>query len=337
MDQHAVPQNVTSYQFRLVGDMTLKQFLELAGGLALAYIFFASNLLFFIKWPLVILSVLLGVALAFFPVEERPLDQWIINFLKSIYAPTRFVWKKSSTPPAIFTHTSKQIAEEKTTIEKAQKTKAPVHEQFVQEVEMDESEKARMNQISSLIDQTPPTSQQAQGTIRFQPTKPSAAVRKLASPTSPAGSVVFDSTKQRPVLIKQSPQTTDHLKTQEPASPQGDITEKPTATRETIGNLQEAQTIKTQMPLTPTSPNIVVGMVTTQDGKLIEGVIVEILDEKGIPQRAVKTNQLGQFFTATPLSSGTYIVKAEKEGINIAPQKIKISGDVFPPIHLQAS
>ena len=41
MQQHPVPQNVTQYQFRLVGDMTLKQFLELAGGMLLAYLIYA--------------------------------------------------------------------------------------------------------------------------------------------------------------------------------------------------------------------------------------------------------------------------------------------------------
>ena len=96
MQQHPIPQNVTQYQFRLVGDMTLKQFLELAGGMVLAYLFFASNLIFIVKWPLVILSLLFGAGLAFFPIEDRPLDQWITNFIKAIYQPTRFTWQKTN-------------------------------------------------------------------------------------------------------------------------------------------------------------------------------------------------------------------------------------------------
>ena len=35
METHPVPQNISSYEFRLVGDMTLKQFLYLAGGILL--------------------------------------------------------------------------------------------------------------------------------------------------------------------------------------------------------------------------------------------------------------------------------------------------------------
>ena len=74
MQQHPVPQNVTQYQFRLVGDMTLKQFLELAGGMLLAYLIYASNLFIVFKLPLALLGLFLGIALAFFPIEDRPLD-----------------------------------------------------------------------------------------------------------------------------------------------------------------------------------------------------------------------------------------------------------------------
>ena len=97
MEQHPVPQDITGFKFKLVGDMTLKQFGELAAGAILAYIFYASNWHPFLKWPLVILFGSLGVALAFLPIEERPLDLWIINFLKAIYRPTIFVWKKNPT------------------------------------------------------------------------------------------------------------------------------------------------------------------------------------------------------------------------------------------------
>lgn len=96
MEQHAVPQDITGFKFKLVGDMTLKQFGELAGGAILAYLFYASNWHPFLKWPFVILFGLLGVALAFVPIEERPLDLWIINFFRAIYRPTLYVWKKTA-------------------------------------------------------------------------------------------------------------------------------------------------------------------------------------------------------------------------------------------------
>ena len=94
MEQHAVPQDIAGFKFKLVGDMTLKQFGELAGGAVLAYLFYSSGWPFFIRWPLIIGAGSFGFALAFLPIEERPLDVWIVNFLKAIYQPTLYVWRK---------------------------------------------------------------------------------------------------------------------------------------------------------------------------------------------------------------------------------------------------
>lgn len=102
METHAVPQDITGFKFKLVGDMTVKQFGELAGGAIVAYIFFASNLHPFIKFPIAGFFALFGVALAFLPVEERPLDVWLINFFKAIYRPTYYVWRRQgSLPPPV--------------------------------------------------------------------------------------------------------------------------------------------------------------------------------------------------------------------------------------------
>jgi hypothetical protein len=95
MEQHPVPQQISSYRFKLVGDMTLKQFLEVASGVGVAIILYGLGLPGLIKWPLIIISVCIGGALAFIPFEERPLEQWIFAFFRSIYSPTLFYWKKS--------------------------------------------------------------------------------------------------------------------------------------------------------------------------------------------------------------------------------------------------
>src|SRR5258708_6741719 len=94
MEQHPVPQNISSYQFHLVGDMTLKQFLELAGGVVVGIIIYATGLPAIIKWPLILFSAGLGAALAFVPLEERPLEKWIFAFIRSVYSPTLFHWEK---------------------------------------------------------------------------------------------------------------------------------------------------------------------------------------------------------------------------------------------------
>ncbi len=95
MEQHPVPQNVTTFQFRLIGDMTIKQFGYLAGGAVGAYICYKLPLPFFFTWPLAVSLVLLGIGLAFVPIEERPMDVWLLSFIKSIYSPTQYLWQKT--------------------------------------------------------------------------------------------------------------------------------------------------------------------------------------------------------------------------------------------------
>ncbi len=99
MEQHPVPQNVTTFQFRLIGDMTIKQFGYLCAGAILAFIAYKLPLPFIITWPLTGAFAFLGVGFAFIPIEERPMDVWVFSFFKSIYSPTQYIWSHESTTP----------------------------------------------------------------------------------------------------------------------------------------------------------------------------------------------------------------------------------------------
>jgi len=103
MEQHPVPQNITGFQFKLIGDMTIRQFLYLAGGILTGYVFLQFGVPTLIKWTLAFIAGVSGFSFAFVPIEERPLDRWFSSFLKSVYSPTIFFWKKKATPPAILT------------------------------------------------------------------------------------------------------------------------------------------------------------------------------------------------------------------------------------------
>lgn len=91
MEPHPIPQNVTTFEFHLVGDMTLKQFGYLGAGLGIAYLLYAT--MFFpipvLAIPLILISVLLGVAFAFIPIYDRPFDHWVGAFFKAVYSPTK--------------------------------------------------------------------------------------------------------------------------------------------------------------------------------------------------------------------------------------------------------
>lgn len=94
MDGHPIPQDVTGFQFKLIGSMTVKQFAYLAAGSIMAWIFLSLPLFALIKFPLVILFFLLGFLLAFVPLEGRPLDAIFAYFLKALFAPNQYIYQK---------------------------------------------------------------------------------------------------------------------------------------------------------------------------------------------------------------------------------------------------
>lgn len=102
MRQHPIPQDITNYKFHLIGNMTLKQFAELAVATVICFIIYKTNLIGIIKWPLIFFTAGLGVMIAFVPIEERPMDHWIKTFFQNIYKPTKFFWKKANKIPDFF-------------------------------------------------------------------------------------------------------------------------------------------------------------------------------------------------------------------------------------------
>lgn len=94
MENHPIPQDITGFQFKLIGDMTVKQFAYIAVGVFFGWLFFVSPLHDFIKIPLAISFIAFGVALAFIPVQGRPLDTMIANFFKAVFSPTQYIYQK---------------------------------------------------------------------------------------------------------------------------------------------------------------------------------------------------------------------------------------------------
>ncbi|MFC1727205.1 carboxypeptidase-like regulatory domain-containing protein, partial [Patescibacteria group bacterium] len=89
-------------------------------------------------------------------------------------------------------------------------------------------------------------------------------------------------------------------------------------------------------PQTPQTPNLLVGMVLNQTGKIIENAIIEIRNSQGVPVRALKTNKLGQFRIATPLKNEDYEIETEKEGFLFDIIKLKLTGKSVLPIEIRA-
>jgi hypothetical protein len=90
------------------------------------------------------------------------------------------------------------------------------------------------------------------------------------------------------------------------------------------------------IPRTPTTPNMVVGMTLTPDGKILESAVIDIRLQ-GSTIRATKSNKLGQFMFAKPLDNGQYHITAEKMGFTFPVFNLPLDGKVIPPVKLQAT
>ncbi|MDP1743848.1 MAG: PrgI family protein [Candidatus Amesbacteria bacterium] len=268
MDQHPVPQNISSYEFRLVGDMTLKQFLQLAGGGFVGLIFYRLPLPLLLKWPLIAISIFIGIMLAFIPVQGRPFSAWLLAFIRAVYSPTEFFWEQK----------------------------------VIQKDGVD----------------TAPTETHTLSIPKFN-----------IFPIIELGIKKIKALFPKPPIINTIPVVTvpDPIPQPIPVTPVVESIPVPEV---------EAAT-HTDLVSSPETANILSGLVYDNEGKIVEGAIVEIINsETGIPVRALRSNKLGQFTIATPLSSGKYTILTEKDGLVFNPVSIQVNNSIIKSILLKA-
>lgn len=376
MREHPIPQDVTGYKFHIIGNMTLKQFAELGLGVFLAIITYSTNLFFFIKWPLIALFVGMGVLAAFVPIAERPLDHWVITFFRILYKPTKFFWKRTPHIPDAFTYKKPlQNVNQEEIVDLTPARKQRVKEFFtsINTTQTYEPWEADQNARVATILESFDSVQVTQTTIRPQKVKPNLGirVRNLKSPTvtgdqiTSQETIVFDQNQS-----SQNRSATKHtvLQTNQVAT-QVVIPEMETITVEKTQNLEEETTnndsqselhssfrqhevaqqaptpeptqhatknISLPFPTKPTEPNKIVGMVLSPSNKILSDAIVEIKNQQGSIVRAVKTNQLGQFFITTALGNGKYIVDVEKDNYTFSSLQLELLGQPVDPLEIRS-
>lgn len=337
MEPHPIPQNVTSFQFHLIGDMTLKQFVYLATGSTIAYVLFVfvSPVYPIISWPLIIISAGLGIAFAFLPINSRPLDYWLGAFLKAVYSPTKRVWKKNNKTFAqdplfssrFVTYISslypKEPLEQKTVSTAAETTAPkepmPTPEELKKTVDLaKEAQNLQMRIIQT---------ERTLSHIKEEAQKPATAAIDYSGQVN---QVLADlqSLVNQASAIKQQLGSVSGEEVKPQAIPQP-------ATKPVVKVIVPQKTKATQIALT-TFPNVVNGIVKDLENNYLEGVVVVIYDKEGLPVRALKTNKLGQFSGATPLPNGTYKIEMEKDNFNFDVLQIELTGLVIAPLTITA-
>ena len=339
MEQHPIPQQISSYQFRLVGDMTLRQFFQVGGGALISFILYNTGLPGFIKWPLMILIFGLGAALAFMPFQERPLSDWIFAFFRSIYSPTVYLWKEHKVPIAYYKEEGTQEPEKKTFI-------APHGEDALNEylkstpdqnstflANLEGIERNFLKQISSLF--------KPGGTgVTLPKEEKKEPFQKVVEPQKPQEIVVpqqqsvdVASKGFRPKIVMEEKQAIEEEKEQKPTT----TTVSPILTDTDGASTSSVQfSVDAAPPNPPIMPNTIVGQVMDENKKIIEGAILEIKDISGRPVRALRTNKAGHFIIVTSLTNGQYELITEKEGFEFEPVSFITEGKMIPPIAIYA-
>src|SRR5258708_2691365 len=110
MDNHPIPQDVTHFQFKLIGEMTVKQFAFLAAGAVIAWITFALPIFFLIKFPLMLIFFGTGAIFAFIPIEGRPTDLMLSYFMRALFTPNQYIFQREDVTPYIPYHQQPVLA-----------------------------------------------------------------------------------------------------------------------------------------------------------------------------------------------------------------------------------
>lgn len=402
MDNHPIPQDVTGFQFRLIGDMTVKQFAYIASGAVLAWMFYVIlPLPGLIKIPFAAIVGIVGVALAFLPIEGRPMDVMMSNFLKSLFSPNQYVFRKSGghlfftiTTPAI--HASGTLSPSTNTDvspEQLQSFLKSLHATSPTTTALDDKEAAFLQSltpaaspaaiapsITQPIQQAPTPLVQPIPASPLPPSQPITftvepiqQIRPVTQPSQPAPEPVLQQQPVKPPepMEEKKPQSTEEHAQQkeavidlneqmriamaqkqkledELAALQRKLeahkqqaytptinTTPPPPTQRVTQNATPA-TAKTGAPPTPEVPNLISGVIKNPRGGILANILVEVKDKDGNPVRAFKTNQLGQFASATPLANGVYTIEFEDpKGENkFDVVQLPIKGEIILPMEV---
>lgn len=340
MENHPIPQDVTGFKFRLIGSVTVKQFLYILGAGALCGVFFIMPISFLIKWPAILFIASLGAGLAFVPIEGRPMDVMLINFLKALPAENRYLFHKKGADALLHdfftTQTAKKPISTAPTVSQKDSRRELLLNQLVRKntpYKADRQEREQLQSINGMFSSsdTPVTGMSSLEKNTNIPTE-----AETASPVVNPEPIQADKPTEEPALSKPPvPET---------VAPQNPIASVPLPQPERPPLEQGAPAVvvapenqvQSGFPQIPDTPNVVLGIVKDPRGKVLPNIIVEVVDSSNNPVRAFKTNSLGQFASATPLPVGTYQILLEdtRHVHEFSPIDIEINNEIFQPLEI---
>lgn len=390
MENHPIPQDVTGFKFRLIGSITLKQFLYLLFFGIFCVIAFIMPVSFFIRIPFMMLFAIMGLALAFVPIEGRPLDVMLVHFLKALPSENRYIYHKKGANFFAYEFlktTNHPHPTPQQTQESEQQRKSMLLSQLRNSsYRPDDQEIDFMKNIKSFFEDTAYTKTTTVAPIVAArpappPPPPAQVVLPQTQTAQPAADYAKSLGEQALALQRQIEKTEEeekHAQNQadlerqikdlqsqlDTILTQRDSLEKKMLSYEketvqknvytpSVQKVDEApkeekitqsarivsskeSQLKAGFPSLPDVPNVVLGIIKDPRDKVLQNILVEVVDKDSVPVRAFKTNALGQFRAATPLPNGKYKVffedpKKEHEFDTI---ELDLAGEIFQPLEV---
>lgn len=309
IEGHPIPQDITGFQFRIIGDLTVKQFAYLGVGLLLGWLFLSIPLPFIIKAPLVIIFGGTGIFLAFVPIQGRPADTMLLLFFKAVLKPNEYTYEKQALPQVSSTQS--------------------VPGQTVQQV-LPVSSATGTQQMDHVVETLTTELAQAKATEAKEAHTPQAeaAHEKVLELERQLSNVMQEKQELEKQLLLLQKQLQEKQEQQ--------VVAPPTPIPAPATKQEEAVKITPTLPATPDAPNLVFGIVKDPRGNVLQNILIEVKDTEGNPVRAFKTNAQGHFASATPLLNGKYTITFEDPKGQQQFDTITITADgrVFPPFEI---
>jgi len=390
MDNHPIPQDITGFEFKLIGDMTIKQFAYMCGGVVIAFVFYALPFWAIIKIPLALCSIGIGAAMAFLPMGGRSMDLMVKNFFKAVFSPTQYVYQKDggqiftekpvrlASNSSIFDLSQKQLKDFLNLMPKSKNKLDQKESVFFQSLNQYAADKPAQPTVPSFVAEhafvsqaaapqpMPQPNQAAQPKVdasqiaandalkqtaallekqlqeakakeaeqaKVDPKAYLAAHQKVLEMQNSLSSMSLEKQQLEAKLVDLQKRLTDQGKPVFSASMAAPAT--PTETK-FVRSVPQTMQKSVGLPITPEFPNVITGIVKDPRGNPLPNILVEVKDEQGNATRAFKTNALGQFASATPLSNGSFTIEFEdpREQNKFDKVAFKADGNIILPIEV---
>src|SRR5260221_360618 len=357
MDNHPIPQDVTNFQFHLIGDLTLKQFGYLIASVILAWIMFVFPIFFPLKFFFSLIFLGVGVLLAFVPLEGRPSDLMLMHFLKALFIPNQYVYQ---TGIAAKTHIANQPQPKPLPQKKEDgNEKVFLESSFpagvVPQAQQTPSQPAFVNPTQAPnIPDTPantkdeaPNVAEEEAHLEEELTEAKAEEATAATGTQEAlqahekvqqlEAQLHEVFLQKQDLEKQVLDLKAQLveKQQRAVFTPGTAVETPKETSHVM-KIPRQLGKSVGLPFVSDVPNLLTGIVKDSRGNVLPNILIEVKDKDDNAVSAFKTNNLGQFASATPLLNGIYTVSFEDSTGKHMFDTVEMEaiGEIFLPIEV---